>query len=56
MAWMDPAKLGSVEPASRIKEASPELVAGQGHILTQAIYVSKSKDRLVENLIEVDPA
>jgi len=38
------------------KEASPELVAGQGYILTQSIYVSKSKDRLVEYLVEVDPA
>jgi len=56
MAWMDPAKLRSAEPASRKKEASPELVAGQGYILAQPIYVSKSKDRLVENLIEVDPA
>lgn len=53
---MDPAKLGSADLASRPKEGSPELVAGQGDILTQAIYISKSKDRLVEDLVEVDPA
>jgi hypothetical protein len=38
------------------KKDSPELVTGQWHILTKSIYIPKTENRLVKNLVEVDPA